>query len=291
MKIQRLVANGVDFAYLEQGRPDAPLVLCLHGFPDHALTFESLLDGLAAAGFRAVAPWMRGYHPTAIPPDGRYHTSTLALDALALADALAGDGEAMIVGHDWGAGAAYLACAYRPERFTRLVALAVPRALGARFLTNVAQLRRSWYIFFFQMPALPETAVAAGDFAFVDRLWRDWSPGFEPEPAFIRALKQSLSAPGSLDAALGYYRALFRPSSDADLAPVQAAAAAPITVPSLYLHGRDDGCVGAEMVVAEEIEPMFSAGIEIEIIPGCGHFLHLEQPEVVGKRIVEWLGS
>src|SRR5690349_15013602 len=87
----RVHDNDVEFAYLEAGTADGPLALCLHGFPDHAPTWEPLMADLAAAGYHAVAPWMRGYAPTALAPDGNYQVASLALDAIGIADALAGD--------------------------------------------------------------------------------------------------------------------------------------------------------------------------------------------------------
>lgn len=292
-EVHRCQANGVDFAYLEDGPPDGPLALCLHGFPDHAPTFEALLADLAAAGFHAVAPWMRGYAPTAVPPDGRYQCGVLALDALALADALAGDREAVLVGHDWGAVCAYPACAHRPDRFSRLVTLAVPHHLvmAARVLSMPAQLKRWWYMFYFEHPTA-EAAVEAKDFAFIDFLWRDWSPGYTPPAGYLRALKDTLGSPGSLGAALGYYRHLGNPAHhDPALAEAESASASPVPVPTLYLHGADDGCIGAELVVPvpEELPMLFPKGIEVEVLPGAGHFLHLERPEVMNRRIVEFL--
>ena len=286
----RSQVNGVDFAYLEDGPAGGPLALCLHGFPDHAPTFEALLADLAAAGFHAVAPWMRGYAPTAVPADGRYQSGALAGDALALADALAGDGPAVLVGHDWGAVAGYSAVAHRPERFSRLVVLAVPHrvAMAGHFLTP-AQLKRSWYMFFFQLP-VAEMAVAADDFALIDTLWHDWSPDYTPPAGYLRAVKDTLGSPGSLEAALGYYRHLWNPAHhDPALAAVESQSMSYIPVPTLYLHGADDGCVGSELVVPEEMAALFPKGVEIEIVPGAGHFLHLEQPEIVNRRIVEFL--
>ena len=130
----RVVANDVDFAYLEEG--SGPLALCLHGFPDSAWTYRHLLPALADAGFRAVAPFMRGYAPTAVPADGRYQTGVLGLDACALHEALGGDGDAVIIGHDWGAMATYTAANHEPERWRRVVAMAVPPAgaVGAGFM-------------------------------------------------------------------------------------------------------------------------------------------------------------
>ena len=285
-------AEPLEFAYLEDGPADGPLALCLHGFPDHAPTWTDLLRGLAAAGFHAVAPWMRGYAPTAVPVDGLYQPAALSLDAIALADALApGDHPAVLVGHDWGAIGAYGAVVHRPERFTRLVAMAVPHraALTARMITSPAQLKRSWYMFFFQMP-LAEHAVRHNDFALIDRLWRDWSPGYEPPSDHLRGVKDSLGSPGGLDAALGYYRHLLNPlKHDQRLAAVEAAGGGWVPVPTLYLHGADDGCIGADMVDPDDMKPLFPGGLEAEILPGLGHFLHLEAPAQVNDRIVEFL--
>jgi pimeloyl-ACP methyl ester carboxylesterase len=126
IKASTVWANGLEFGLLEAGR--GPLALCLHGFPDTARTWRYLLPELAAAGFRAVAPFMRGYAPTAVPDDGRYSVGALAGDAGALHEVLGGDGRAVLIGHDWGAEAAYAAGALAPDRWRRLVTLAVPPA-------------------------------------------------------------------------------------------------------------------------------------------------------------------
>src|ERR1044072_1420855 len=105
----RIEANGLLFAYLEAGPADGPLALCLHGFPDSAWTWRDLLPALADAGFRAVAPFTRGYAPSSVPADGRYQLAVLAQDAIALHEALGGDGDAVLIGHDWGATTAFVA--------------------------------------------------------------------------------------------------------------------------------------------------------------------------------------
>jgi pimeloyl-ACP methyl ester carboxylesterase len=286
----RVTANGIEFAYLEDGPADGQLALCLHGFPDHARTYERLLGDLADAGFHAVAPWMRGYHPTGLAPDGNYQVASLALDAIALADALPGDKPAVLVGHDWGAMGAYTAVTHAPTRFTRLANMAVPHAAAlGQHLFDLAQLKRSWYQFFFQLP-FSDAAVPMNDFALVDQLWRDWSPGYEPDPDFMAELKKTLGAPGTLTAALDYYRFVYG-TKDADpaLAEVQAAYLQPTPVRTLYLHGTDDGVMGAEIVVEDELRPHFPAGLELVLVPGTGHFLHLEEPDVVNHRIVTFL--
>ncbi|MGZ8752994.1 MAG: alpha/beta fold hydrolase [Acidimicrobiia bacterium] len=290
---RRTTANGIDFAYLESGPADGPLALCLHGFPDHAPTYtqSGLLDALGSAGYHAVAPWLRGYTPTGLAPDGNYEVASVALDALALADALAPDGDAVLIGHDWGAIASYVAAGHRPDRFTKLVTMAVPHqaALMNRFLSTPEQLKRSWYVFFFQTP-LAETVVPMNDFAVIDLLWRDWSPGLVPDPSFMRALKDTLGAPGSVEAAIGYYRAMLGSTpGNPELAEVAGAGYGPIPVPTLYLHGADDGCMGIELVDESEIAPYFPAGIDVHVVPAAGHFMHLDQPEHVTRRILDFL--
>jgi pimeloyl-ACP methyl ester carboxylesterase len=287
-----ITANGIDFAYLEAGPPDGPLALLLHGFPDHAWTWDALLDDLAEAGFHAVAPWMRGYHPTGLAADGNYEVAALAKDACDLADALAGDGDAFLVGHDWGAPATYAAACYRPERFRRIVTMAVPppAVVGSAFLNRTDQLKRSWYMFFFQHP-LSDIAVPANDFAYIDMLWEDWAPGFTPPEGYLRALKDTFAQPGCITAALGYYRAMLSPPAQPDpsLADVRGAQGGPIPVPTLYLQGADDTCMSADLFDPADLPPLFSAGVEYEAVERAGHFLQLERPDHVNARILEWL--
>jgi pimeloyl-ACP methyl ester carboxylesterase len=259
----------------------------LHGFPDSARTWEALLPALAEQGFRAVAPWMRGYAPTDVPSDGRYQAGALVADALALHEAFEADGEAVIIGHDWGAMAAYGAGAYAPERWRRVVTMAIPPlALLGGALFHYDQLRRFWYQFFFLHP-LAEDVVAMDDLAFIDRLWAEWSPGFSAGAAPERA-KEALRPAGHLAAALGYYRALHDPSRLApELAELQQAVLVPTAQPTLYLHGQDDGCVSAAL--GEGAEQHLGAGSARIVVPGSGHFLHLESPDVVIPAVLQFL--
>jgi pimeloyl-ACP methyl ester carboxylesterase len=280
-------ANGVEFAYLGEGPEDGPLALCLHGFPDTPHTWRHLLPRLADAGYHAVAPYLRGYAPTSVPEDGRYDTGTLALDACALHEALGGDGDAVIIGHDWGAMMTYGAAAFQPDRWRIAVTAAVPpqRSMGERFFA-FDQLHRSWYIFFFQT-ALAEYGVAVDDFVFIDRLWAAWSPGFDGSWDAAQ-VKKALAAPESLGAAIGYYRAMFAgPPDDPEAAAAQAAGDTTAPQPILYLHGADDGCMGIEVIgpVADHLAP----GSEVVVIEGAGHFLHIEKPDEVNDRIIRFL--
>jgi pimeloyl-ACP methyl ester carboxylesterase len=285
---QRVVtANGVQFSYFESGPPDGPLALCLHGFPDCAYTWRFLLPELAAAGFHAVAPFLRGYAPTAIPSDGRYQVGALARDANSLHAALGGTEDAVIIGHDWGALTTYAAVAHEPGRWRRAVTAAVPPtgSIGMSLFTY-AQLQRSWYMFFFLSP-MAEIALPLDDYAFIDGLWADWSPGYEASFDLAR-VKESIGDPEHIAAAIGYYRAMFDPGlADPDLADEQNAALAPTPKPTLYLHGRNDGC----MLLGSIGNPLdfMAEGSQMVVIDGAGHFMNVERPDVVNRHIVEFL--
>ena len=279
-------ANGLTFGYLEAG--EGPLALCLHGFPDSAHTFRPMLAALAGAGWRAVTPFQRGYAPSAVPADGRYQTGVLALDANALHEHLGGDAEAVIVGHDWGAMAATGAAVAAPERWARVVTMAVPPgpAAGVALLDDLRQTKRSWYMFLFQHP-FAEHIVANHDLAMIDLLWEDWSPGHRAGEQ-VRAAKACLTDPANLAAALGYYRATLGDGyRDPALEAIHNGCFAFPAQPVLHVHGADDGCIGAE--VAAAMAAAAPGNVRTEIVDGAGHFLHVEQPAAVNRLVLDHL--
>ncbi|MGY6499959.1 MAG: alpha/beta fold hydrolase [Acidimicrobiales bacterium] len=282
----QVTANGIEFTYLESG--EGPLALCLHGFPDSAWGWRHQMPALAEAGYRVVAPFMRGYAPTGLAPDGVYQTGALAADACALHEALGGDADAVILGHDWGAVATYGAASLAPDRWSKVVGAAVPPggALGQAFF-DYDQLRRSWYMFFFQHP-LADMVVPMDDLAFIERLWRDWSPGHDPSEDMVH-VRDALRDPANLAAAIGYYRATLGdgPRSD-DYADAQDATGTMPSQPLLYLQGIDDGCIAAS--VSAGIEASFTGtGSRLVMVDDAGHFMLVEQPDVVNAVIVDFL--
>jgi pimeloyl-ACP methyl ester carboxylesterase len=194
------------------------------------------------------------------------------------------------MGHDWGAVAGFAAAQLAPAKIAKLIALSVPHVapLFGAFVSNPEQQRRSWYIFFFQQ-ALAEAAIAHDDFAFLDRIWQDWSPGWKYPPEELAAVKDTFRRPGVLEATLGYYRSLFNPGlHDPKLASVQASLfTVPIGVPTLYFHGARDGCIGVEL--AREMDGMFAAGLRKVILQGAGHFIHQELPDKVNEEVLAFL--
>jgi pimeloyl-ACP methyl ester carboxylesterase len=300
-------ANDLEFGLLEAG--SGPLALCLHGFPDTAHTWRHLLPVLAAAGFHAVAPFMRGYAPTAVPADGAYQVGALAADAVALHEVLGGGGDAVLIGHDFGAEAAYGAAAYAPDRWRRLVTLAVPpAALDPVLFSDYGQLKRFFYLFLFRDPAgFADALVASDEMAFLDRLWHDWSPGYQADEDLAR-VKRSLREPANLAAAIGYYRAAGTPATSggpsgrvsgppgtaagssgttARYADQERAAARQAPQPTLYLHGAADGCIRVEL--ARGAERLLAPSSRMVVIEDAGHFLHLEKPGEVNERILGWV--
>ena len=280
-RLRSVEVDGLRVSYFERGK--GPLVLCLHGFPDTAHTFLPTLEVLASRGFRAIAPSMRGYPPTSLAPDGDYSIARLGKDALALAEAL-GAARFAIVGHDWGATAGYAAAALAPERVAKLATAAVPHLRVQR--ATLDQARRSWYIGFFQLPVVPERVVRRNGFAFLDKLWRDWSPGWRYTPSDIAPVKEALASDAALAAALGYYRALPRSLADAENRRV---AFGRLSVPALTFAGVDDGCMGVRSFDRQSdafVGPMRTVRLE-----GAGHFMHREVPDRFHRELVEFLGS
>jgi pimeloyl-ACP methyl ester carboxylesterase len=271
--------GGATLACLVAG--DGPLVICAHGFPDCARSFRHQVPALVAAGFRVVSPYLRGYAPSTRARDGRYDAAALGNDLVAVARHFSPGVPARLVGHDWGAIAAYAAVALAPGAFSHLATVAVPhlRVAGPRF-ASLAQLRRSWYMGLFQLPHFAERRLAADDFALVDRLWHDWSPSLRPPPAELAAVKASLR--GREPDVLAYYRALVSRATPSSARLLRRRT----RVPSLYVHGIDDGCIG--VALADEVERGYAGPIAVHRLAG-GHFVHQEAIEQFNGILVEFL--
>lgn len=264
------------------GDPGDPLALCLHGFPDTPWTWRELGPHLAGLGWRVVAPFTRGYAPTGLAPDDDYSPSALARDAIALHATLGGDARAVLIGHDWGAITTYEVTRRAPDTFARYVALAVPppaavfepfRRRGTIGI-GLRQLRRSWYTAFNQVPRVSERALDR----LIPKLWQDWSPGYSGRGDAETALT-ALHEPANRRAALRYYRTGLRPRA-------ARASCHPPGAPALYLHGTADGCLGIELFPIGE--RMLAPGSRASTLD-AGHFLQLEQPDLVNELIADWI--
>jgi pimeloyl-ACP methyl ester carboxylesterase len=269
--IRRVEANGLRFAYLEEGA--GPLVLLLHGFPDTARSWDHARGRIAAKGYRAVSPWLRGYAPTAIP-DRDADLETIGRDVLGLIAAL-GETSAIVVGHDWGAAAAYAAASLEPARVKQLAVIGIPHPAALK--PSPAKL---WAVRHFIAYKLPGAArrFARDDFAALPALYKRWSPTWSPPAEEFAAVRQTFSDPASLDAAFGYYRQLrFRP---------QPFLRTKIAAPTVAFAGLDDNLVGpADYTAAKR---MFTGDYVVEEMRG-GHFMHREHPDEFAAKLLAHL--
>ena len=289
MKEGHITANGLDFTYLEAG--SGPLALCLHGFPDSPHSYRHLMPVLADAGYRVVVPFIRGYAPTAIPEDGDYSTETRAADFNALHEALGGGDDAVLISHDWGSVAAYAALAAQPERWSRAVIMNIPPlAVFGNYIFQYEQIKRSFYFWFFQMD-ISDAIVPMNDMAFLDGLWADWSPGYNASTD-LKHVKDCLRNPANLAAAMGYYRQLFNPAlfgMPDEMEKQGAVWGQPISQPTLYLHGTNDGCVAIDDDGLKDALNYLGKGSQAQWVQNVGHFMLLEKPDEVNQRILQFL--
>lgn len=279
--IKTMPANGLEFGYFEAG--EGPLVLCLHGFPDTPHSFLPLLDELAAAGFHAVAPFMRGYAPTSLAPRGDYDLLALGRDVLALIEHFGAD-RASLVGHDWGALAAYVAAVYRPDRVRRLVAVSMPHPRRLLLRPDRRQLWRLRHGLRLMLPRWAESHLPRDDFAGLDRLVHAWSPEWSFSPGDLAQAKAALANRARLEAALAYFRAIPRLLLMPDAWKVLTSA---IAVPTRIVYGTASGRIAPAMFVGQE--HLFAAGLELLPVAGAGHFVHREQPKIFNQAVKEFL--
>ena len=262
MDVAFVTARGLRFAYLEAGT--GPLVLLVHGFPDTAYGWDATMTALASAGYRVVAPFTRGIYPTQIPTDGAYDIETLGRDVLALIEAL-GETQAVVVGHDWGAGAGYVAAALGPERVRLLVTMAIPHPGG---VTRTPRLGWALRHFITLGSTRAPAKLRANNFALVDELVARWSPAWKAIPASeTTRVKAAFAEPGVVEAALGYYRAV-------SLVRIPRISRAKVDVPVVAFAGEDD-TISPRLY--EKARHMFTRSYEVVQVPG-GHFMHREHP-------------
>jgi pimeloyl-ACP methyl ester carboxylesterase len=267
--------------YVEAGT--GPLVILLHGFPEFWYSWRHQITALATAGYHAVAPDMRGYNlsdkPSAVHD---YRIDLLARDVARLIRACGAE-RATVVGHNWGAGVAWQFAMSYPTMLDRLVIMNVPHPIQfLRGMRTWRQLRKSWYIFFFQIPRLPEAILSAGDFSMVRRIFRS-------DPARTDAFTEedidwyigALRVPGALTGAINYYRALFRRN------PVKTRGSLKrIDAPVLVIWGERDRFLGPELAVPDR---KWVPDQRVERLPGASHWVQVDQPEAVNRLLLAFL--
>ncbi len=272
---------------LECGPADGPLVVCVHGFPDTAWSFRHLLPALAAEGLHAVAPFLRGYAPSAAPDEPHRGNATYAEDLVALVDALGATRPLALVGHDWGAPAVYVASATGALSPRAIVGLAVPPPAPGLALdvSTWGQMRRSWYSFLLARPFGPEL-LGAGDLELVAQLWADWSPGHDGAEDVAR-VRAALPTAAHVRLAAAPYAVEDVRALPAGFPAHRARGRVALGAPFLYLHGADDGCMGID--VLDRLRPGLPEDALVEVLPGCGHFLQVERPDAVAAHVVPFV--
>jgi len=291
--VSSVATRALSCAYIERGPADGEPIILVHGFPDDARTWDAIATELAADGFRTIAPYVRGFGPTRLLPEAERTGETAAItrDVLDLADAL-GIGRFHVIGHDWGARAAYSLAALAPDRLRTITALA------NGYATNVAghemtaeQLRAYWYQWYFATPR-GERALRDARAAFCRDLWRLWSPVWAFDDAVYACTAASFDNPDFVDVVLHSYRcrwgfAPFAASYAADRAAIEAHPL--IAIPTAVLMGAEDGATLPESTAGRET--YFQAAYGVQVVPGCGHFLPRERPQAVLAAVRALIGG
>jgi pimeloyl-ACP methyl ester carboxylesterase len=283
-----VTANGTRFHVAESG--DGPLVLLLHGFPEFWWTWRQQLGSLSEAGFRAVAPDLRGYGASDKPPRG-YDLVTAASDAAGLIRSL-GEANAIVVGHDWGGLIAWTMATYYPKVVRRLAIVSMPHPLRLRaavFAAPFAQAKSMSYALGFQLPMLPERRLLKDGAERVGKLLTDWSrPGW-PDPETERRYEEAMCVPSVAHSALEYHRWYLRSRFRPDGISYTRAMRAPIQAPTLHLHGALDPCVLPSAARGSGVH--VEAPYRWRLLDGAGHFPHEEVPERFDLELRAWLAD
>ena len=282
METKTIHANGLEFAYYEQGQADK-LVICLHGFPDTADTWLGVMPKLADEGFRVIAPFMRGYPPTQIPLDGQYSIKHIAEDTIGLVDAFGAD-TAILIGHDWGAFAAYAATALAPGRITKLITVAVPHPRAQK--TDLKTLWKASHFFFFQIRGMAVNWMKRDNYAAISTLYKRWSPTWQFTEADIEPVRKSLSEAGGVEATLGYYWSFIENRGNKE---VQNLVQLKTEVPTLTIIGELDRSLNHDAF--SRTEEAFIAPYQQVLLPDNGHFLHREVPEKFAELVLNFLNG
>ena len=279
--------NGIRIHWVEEG--EGPLVVLLHGFPEFWYAWRHQIPALAAAGFRVVAPDLRGYNLSDKPAGVRaYRIEALLGDLAGLIETLGAEQSATrahVVGHDWGGAFAWYAPLFVPERLHSLALLNAPHPLAFRreLKTNPAQRKKSSYIFMFQLPWLPERRIRAGNFAIVEKMLRrdPIRPGaFTDED--VRLYKEALAQPSALTATVNYYRAALR------FPPHVRGRAWPADLKTLLVWGERDRYLGPGLLEGLD---RWVPNLTIERIPEASHWVQADAPARVNELLIRFLSS
>ena len=277
-------ANGIDFNVATAGSGDR-LALCLHGFPESSFSWRFQIPLLQRLGLRVWAPDLRGYGGSSKPVGVRaYAQEVLEADVAALIEA-SGAKEVVLIGHDWGALIAWNYAMFGRSSIAKLIIMNVPHpAVWQKNLLNVRQWLRSWYIYFFQLPWVPEWALGRNGCAAIGRAFRDSAIDKSRFPdEVLHVYRQSAAQPGALTAMINYYRAALRYA-----VRIQRRGTPQIDTPTLMLWGERDTALGIELTRGTE---HFVQDLTLRSLPNVSHWVQQEAPETVNTMMEAWLSG
>jgi len=277
--IHKLKIGNIEYAYFTKG--NGPPVLILHGFPDNAISWLPLMNDFADAGYTAIVPFLRGYYPSGLSPDGNYSVTSVANDFLELMLTLGHD-QFYLIGHDWGASIAYSIAAIAPERVIKMSGIAIPHPRAIK--PSLKLLYQARHFILFQFHSFSLWYSKRNDYAYIDYIYKWWSPKWDSPPSFRQMMKDCFSETGYLDAALGYYRSFGKDSRNKAKAKL---AASRTSVPTLVVVGDSDGAI--DLPVFDKLDDCFTNSFEVVIIKDAGHFPHNEKPKELSTIILKYL--
>jgi epoxide hydrolase 4 len=285
VKTHFIKANGLCFEVDECGSGER-LALCLHGFPECSYSWRYQMPLLAELGYQVWAPNLRGYGHSSRPSKvGDYRADHLLADIAALIDASSCQ-SVLLIGHDWGAALAWLFAIQKSRPLAGLIIMNVPHpTLFMKSLRTWKQLWRSWYMFFFQIPWLPEQLLSLNNAWLVGKMIRASAVAKERFPAEVLSVyRRQATQPGALRAMLNYYRALFRDlpwRKYGDNLP-------PVEIPTLMIWGEEDVALSKETTHGTE---HYVKDLTLRYLPGVSHWVQQEASEQVNKIIAAWLAK
>lgn len=287
LKHKTFQTDAVDIAYLDEG--EGPVIVCVHGFPENHQSWIPCIEHWVNAGHRVIAPCLRGFYPSRLAKNHRYGCDHHGDDILRLMDALQIE-QAVLVGHDWGSIASFMAAVEQPERFSHLVMAAVPpiKSLWGRLRWKYRklipkQLKQLLYLLFFQFRGVSEKKVRKNNYTFLQKKYNDWSPDWEITQDTRASWKQILQGK-HLTAALRVYRHTVGPLHSLE---IRRRNRRKLQMPTLFVAGANDGCILPAFF--QDLDPYCESRSQLKIIQSAGHFMNSEKPEEFSEAVLHFI--
>ncbi|MDC5389307.1 alpha/beta hydrolase [Acinetobacter baumannii] len=296
IQVEQLTLNrdGLTLHGTLYGEADASLVVLIHGFPDTPHSWDHVYPLLVKAGYQVFVPWLRGYTQDSVNRQAHYGLASALADLAAWLELLKAKGrlknKAHLVGHDWGAAIAMSFASGQSEALHSMSLLAVPPIPNLKDIVKAIpnfprQLYMSSYMLLMQS-RFAEQVLSRNNAGFVEKIWRKWSPTWNFTESDFSPTHAAFQNPDIAWAATRYYHNLFAVLNSDNLR-ANRHLLSPVTIPTLALAGLDDGCMNIRLHQALAQTSYFPQGIESVYVPGCGHFLQAEQPNIIAQYLIQ----